>query len=248
MAKETLSQRHKRYREIFGMNEELKNPYLDFGELVAAIRSSFIAERFDESSLVIVPRDEKGWCSYSTKPLTRNGVAGKGRPEFEEFRIHLKHYYDRLSGLTYIDMMDGYSMPTDILITDIPKFIKALMLLMKEFDEAGRIAAVKKAYASKPQLHEFAPDGIGALLEKILAGTHLMYDYYLDRTKLCLELYIRLPYKKSAFFSFPLSSNEDDIKEAVQVSKDLLTLMSKCKGRLEVTGYHYTYHVWKNPE
>ena len=53
MAKETLSQRHKRYREIFGMNEELKNPYLDFGELVAAIRSSFIAERFDESSLVI---------------------------------------------------------------------------------------------------------------------------------------------------------------------------------------------------
>ena len=143
-------------------------------------------------------------------------------------------------------MMDGHDMPTDILITDIPKFIKALMLLMEEFDEAAQIASVKKTYASKPQLHEFEPDGIAALLEEIFEGTHLMYDYHLYSANLCLKLYIRLPYRKSAYFSFPLSSNEDDIKEAIQFSKDLMTLMSKCKGRMEVTGHHYTYHIWKS--
>lgn len=244
MAKESASQRHKRYLKLFEMEGNDKHvPAIGFEELVAAIQNSFIAERFDDTTLVIVPREENETRSYSTKMLWRKGVSGKGNPEYEEFRITLRQPTSYVP--IFVDMQDGDKLDTDIIVYSIPRLISGLMTLFEEFDEVQRNIVLQQEQCSKPRIQDYLPDGVPALLERLFADSGLQYDFNVYAYKSIPKLWIRLPYKRLAYFQIPLDATEGDINVAIDAAKDLKALMTKYKGKIEISGRHYNYLRWK---
>ena len=214
-----------------------------FAELVPAIKNSFIAERFDDSTLVIVPREENGTRSYSTKMLWRKGVSGKGNPEYEKFRITLRQPTSYVP--IFVDMQDGDRLDTDIIVYSIPRLISGLMTLFEEFDEAQRDIVLQQEQCSKPRIMDYLPNGIPGLMETRFADSGLQYDFNVYAYKSILKLWIRLPYKRLAYFQIPLDATEGDINVAIDAAKDLKALMTKYKGKIEISGRYYNYLRWK---
>lgn len=221
-------------------------PNFSFAELVAAIKSSFVSDRFDDSTLVIVPDGERGHYRYSTKPLWRRSVSGKGNPEYEEFRIEFFRPSHKGYPVIHIDMHDNTG--DNIYAFNIPQVISGLMILFEEFDEAERSMVAAKEKLSKPRIQDYLPDGVPALLERLFADSDLQYDFSVYHYKSVLELWIRLPYKRIAYYQIPLSASEDEIKVAIDASKEIKALVSRYKGKVEVSGYHYNYHRWKGKD